>query len=598
MILLDWLKETGIRFGNRPGYKEVEILLSVQITEDGNYVSHQVHAPGERKETIPFRARTNAGLPTLVDDFRYTFGIPAPFEENDGKREEQFVALLHGVPTAAARAVSKFISSSKSSRPLFMPTNGPLTEEQKQTIVQMAAAHRWGSKKDYKSLLEKFQPRQFLGKKSFPEAYLLGTAMSLEEARNSYAGSRDPIWIFASCIDYVLIEVEGHPKWWEDPEVLRPYQERRLQQDGETTGRCSICLKKDVALTTLFFESASEQLISFNQDSSTAYGRSRGLTAPTCVVCAGEMDAGFAVLMKNRHLQQGWMDFAYRATWWDPENLETNLWERLEKALAGEDPSFPNRSCFFLTWKNMKRIGLRRHIAVDGEQLSERIRDWQRAGMPRVGTLWQVSRVLGLPEQNGGSQKGFQSNVHERDAFQVTENLLYHLLEGAPFSEFLFAQANQIEKAELCSRVNGYLHGFHNMKVDKSKFTERQLGAHALGAALRLIEIHAKKNDASPQELQRNVQSRIFKKPTEDWYVLLLTVAERVGKDRRYSGVPPWISAKLEDAMNHGAFGTTPFNPQEVRAFREGYLHGFYEPKQETPVLQEMREDGETHENP
>jgi hypothetical protein len=597
VILLDWLKDTGNRFGERPGYKEVEILLSVQITEGGDYLSHQIYAPGERKESIPFRARTNAGLPTLVDDFRYTFGVPAPFEESDTGREEQFVSLLERAPTAAAQAVSRFISSSKSGRPLFMPTNGPLTDDQKQTVVQMAAARRWGPKKDYASLLDKFQPRQFLGKKSFPEAYLLGTAMSLEEARNSYAGSKDPVWVHASCIDYVLIEVEGHPKWWENPEVLRPYQERRVQQDGETKGRCSICLEKDVPLTTLFFESASEQLISFNQDSSTAYGRKRGLTAPTCIVCAGEMDAGFAVLTKNRHLQQGWMDFTYRAMWWDPEHLETNLWQQLELALAGGDPQFPRQSCFFLTWKNMKRLGLRRHISVDGDQLAERIRNWQRAGMPQIGGLWQVARLLGLPEENGGSQKGFRGGVHERDAFRATEDLLFHFLEGVPFSPFLLAQAEKIEGSATCSRVNGYFHGFYNMQLDKSTFTERQLGAYSLGAALRLIEIHAKKNNASPQELRTNVQARITKKPTEDWYVTLLNVAERVGKDRRHPGAPPWISEKLEEAMNHGAFGPTAFTPQEVRAFRAGYLQGFYKPKDETLALQEMRKEGDTHEN-
>jgi hypothetical protein len=197
--------------------------------------------------------------------------------------------------------------------------------------------------------------------------------------------------ITASTSTRPLIEIEGHPNWWQSTEVMRQHQARTEEVGGfldpeYANWPCSLCGEEGKPLARLFPKSNrfGSRLISFNESATHAYGRKQGLVAPTCLACANAAISGLDYLHEN-----GFAKFVADRfmVWWHEDMSLPSPWDnfkvatdprstKAERKAAVDDIAHDGR--FAVLEKNQGRLILRHYAQVRASEVREGLGQWER----------------------------------------------------------------------------------------------------------------------------------------------------------------------------------------------------------------------------
>jgi hypothetical protein len=221
--------------------------------------------------------------------------------------------------------------------------------------------------------------------------------------------------------DWVQIWVSGAPDWTLHPDLVAFHQERidaeKQYVDGKPVlGTCSLCGRPDRTMTRLFGSTKGGASISFNAESTEAYGRTQGFVAPTCLECSGNWQRGLTALMdrdsKSLHPASG-----VKMCFWaadrslpHPWDLWDSQWPLPKKETDAMPPSVLLETGgvghFMVLEKNMGRWAMRRYVETDTVMIVRRLAWWRECfGKRWIGQICEA--LCGRPRSKGGVDSSF-----------------------------------------------------------------------------------------------------------------------------------------------------------------------------------------------
>jgi hypothetical protein len=327
------------------GYERVRFHHVLRLTAEGRFAAIEACDP-PREEIVPAigSLRTsNVRANTGIDDFTYVLGAADPGHPASwvADRVRAYRTLLATLDHPAARAIERFLDDPD--RPILLPDGAS---------EPLAVSHH---------------PTGLVP--------LTGCAGSTPKSR-------------------LLIEIEGHPRWWLAPTVraVHGISISTSRVSVETTWRvgdeaCSLCYQRK-PLVRLFPQSQKlhAKIVSFDGMAWNGYGRRQGANAPTCEDCASGIARGLdALLVPESSIRYD--DDVYVLAWSDVGTLD------LREVLAGAGRPVPDGHTASIE-VNQGRIALRRHARMAGTAVDARLAAWRRicapvlpAGMKPLGTM-------------------------------------------------------------------------------------------------------------------------------------------------------------------------------------------------------------------
>ncbi len=373
MLLLNRILEIGRSLRVPQGYKETGIRNVLTLTADGKFVSFE-EVEG-RREYVPAVERTNKIVSSFVHEtFIYTLGVGVSSPEKDADRHASFRDALAKNDHPATQAILKFLDDPK--RPLLLPLGQSVTAEQ---LAEMRRETPLDGPASPGKLLK--------GDKLTDNMKVRRRCLHIiEAAERTHTSSNVPLTMMtleAGLSDRLLIEVEGHPRWWMGVGDA-------LEKAGGAIGQCGITGETG-ALSRLVRPGGGKNLISFNFTAVERYGKKQAFNAPTSSQASHDLSVGLSHLARSKG---GYcssvflMDDMKRRDFifWGPDRDSEipRLTRRLLYGSKGDDLltekelhriSGPGYTLLVLG-SNMKRWVPRRWFDLDGNAVRERLIRW------------------------------------------------------------------------------------------------------------------------------------------------------------------------------------------------------------------------------
>jgi hypothetical protein len=274
------------------GYELVRFGWVLRLDKEGRFVSMTEHPYKPKNDqrieaAVPATDRTaNIRAKAAMDDATYLFGVAG---RDPKARHSSYMSLMRDMAKVSpvASIVHRFFSSSD--RPILLPKDGDLDAAK--------ACHPDPTKADVVA----------------------------------YGGTAK---------ERILVEVDGHPKWWLAPEVQRwhlGYLDKTSAKTKSVRGTCSLCLEEDVILAERMGKSTlGGTMSSANQSSMFAYGRKNAYTAPTCEGCAARLVQGLDDLKSMGRAPLGNKDIHF--LWWTEDRSAQAPWSVFDHAMDKDRP--------------------------------------------------------------------------------------------------------------------------------------------------------------------------------------------------------------------------------------------------------------------
>lgn len=384
-------------------------------------------------------------------------------------------------------------------------------------------------------------------------------------------------------LDWCMFRVLGEPDWNAHPDLIR-YHESRLAASqaakGDVFGDCPFCGSKNVLMTRLYAKSGPAALISFNQPSTEAYGKTQGFVAPSCIPCSSAMTRGLTELLQNHGM--GWASEGPKMLWWNQPKPETsdntsNIWSVWRKLWSASDEpatavpddlrSFGRTPAVFLVLEqNMARWAIRAYEPyVDMNAVADRVSRWiQVFGDRWVGLI--VNEMMNRQRANSASPDSGWDRAYM--------SVMSHLIGGHPLPKgyALDLEMKRLTRSEDKLRVDiiekylAYTRG-DAVRIEKGggNLTGTELGHYLLGRAFRrAAENHNRTRSGNKDKLFKMVCDYALKPATVSAPFIQTHL-----KDTKY-GADPTGFKFYREALACGVSDTTP-NFKESAAFMAGY---------------------------
>jgi len=377
------------------GYELVRFAWVLRLDKDGGFVSLTEHPYKHKNDqrveaSVPATPRTaNIRAKTVMDDATYLFGVAG---RDPSARHRSYMSTLRKLAkvSPAAAVVHRFFMSP--ARPLFLPKDGDLE----------------------------------LAKASHPDPTKAEVV--------SYKGTAK---------ERILVEVEGHPRWWLSGDVQAWHQEHLKETNTkakDVRGACSLCLEEDVVLAARMGKSTlGGTLSSANMASMFAYGRKNAYTTPTCETCAAKIVQGLDDISNDRSLRRmplGNKDISF--LWWANDSGEASPWQIFDRAMDKEASiedrlqaldSLCDGHLAVVEKTGNAKLGLRRYGRSRAAAVRSSLVSWIRS---MSTSPWHFTLLLQAREIS-------QSDEHD----QLLEMLLLSMLLGQEVPRLLIHKAQR-----------------------------------------------------------------------------------------------------------------------------------------------------------
>lgn len=454
------------------GFTNEKVAVAIRIRRDGTFVKVEVYDQ-PREVALPDmpRSGSNPNPNTGVDNSTFMFGCPQEFSAGNGgkprdtraaaKRMTRYREQLTNVRHPAARAIEKFLD--RPDRPMFLAVEAtPVTSAPPDllaALVSSSAATHHGSKK-----AGALFSRGALTSSASDLAAWLGVA---EVARKMHPNPRpwsehEVVLLPIAATTKLLIEVEGHSEWWLSEPVVQAHSDLREKinaGDDPQYAQCSNCLGEDKLLKRTFDPTSIGSVTSFGPAVAAMYGRSDAYAVPTCVSCADNMTRGIEALLAEtnyvRRTNPGTSESKnWYFLWWGVDDkdrpLDAPTWAELDRVfdpdVKDRTPRFPKKGHFAVLVEFDRRLALRFHAPVDGEEIEARLGAWISAGCktpiysksygPASGmSLALTPRLYLVKDKYVPGSPSTERLLHER--------LLRHLFGGESVGQVLRSNARR-----------------------------------------------------------------------------------------------------------------------------------------------------------
>ena len=233
--------------------------------------------------------------------------------------------------------------------------------------------------------------RRFTDRDDRPFLLFVGKAEGAEiekltEAARKLGYTGEPVLVPVEPSAPLLFEIEGMPDWHLDPKLVKLHQQRlgkhNSKGEPDQEARCSLCDEIGPIART-WPKSKVGALVSFNDLSLCAHGKTQSYVAQTCVDCAEAVTLGIETVATVASRYCG----ASIILWWRDGAEPGGLWPLFNVVMDPCEPEATRRAAIsqiaaagettlVCMQKNMARIAVKRAYRVNGADVAHRLESW------------------------------------------------------------------------------------------------------------------------------------------------------------------------------------------------------------------------------
>ena len=409
-MILEALYRQGEKLPHLPAnYAEQQVRAVLTINEQGVIQGLDV-LEEPRKTLVPTRVpgRGNSIVPILAyDNLVYLMGVGSPthsgvnpeeWAEADARRHQSMQDMVSLLPGGTIKSAIEGFLHDNTRHIIYLPMECALTEEQLQEIRNLDESGPICAKKDLKKAVSKdalIKDESVLRRWQ----YLIKQTLAQHPGASPIPLNALQVAVEIASNTPVLLQIEGHPDWWLQPDIMAWWQERMSKEsigNGEVFGECSLTHKWS-RLARLCPDAGGKSLISFNSSAVDSYGFTQAynsqLGEQTVELIAdglssllhdsvsipnkaGKDQLRFLLWDENRTLPE----LARTLIVWDSgeEKSDPDLWDTLSHlALEDEGTLFHG----LVLTPNMKRWAITNTFWVSISELVQNLQCWTEAAM-------------------------------------------------------------------------------------------------------------------------------------------------------------------------------------------------------------------------
>jgi len=402
------------------------------------------------------------------------------------KRHAAYREVLASLDHPAARVIEKFLNDPE--RPLLYPLGLDVSDEEFTAICAAEPIPEF-----VVGMRVKKTDHDWLGK--------LACVVAGTKATHP-TGNGPAVRVSMTGDTLAIIEVEGHPQWWLDPEVQRVHA-RRLRAkdlrgaDSSEKGTCSLCGQSDMSLVRLFPSfSTLGKLISFKGTAWCSHTREQAFNCPTCPDCVTLVIRG-----ANDALGDAGTTFAdgdLILCWWAEDPQGPQPWTLVEAILDRETAETDREKALTdlpdghvaVFRKLLGRTGLYRYAPVTGAVVARNLRAWRET----CGGSSPAQMAAKLSHFGERSPKGGNKNEIAQHRVDLCLLLLGAREVGARDKAHIEVLLAQSPLTGLAAHRRNYWNFLQYLINPESHMTNSETFAEHLGRAMgAATDIHYRK---------------------------------------------------------------------------------------------------------